>query len=133
MDATERVVRRFMERVEHGDFHAAFDLLATDGTYTVIGTTPVSRTYHGKRDFFENLVPTLATFLDGPVLRFREPIIAGDRAAVMASGSGTGPTGPYEQPYYAFVMRVHGEEFAEVYEFMDTAMLETAVFGRRPG
>ena len=131
MENTERVVRKFIEGIERGAYRDAFGLLAADGKYTVIGTTAASGTYNGRQDFFDNLVPILSTFVEGPTLTFQEPIVSGDRAAVLASGFGRGPTGPYDQPHYAFIMRVRGEEFAEVYEFMDTVMLETAVFGKR--
>jgi len=131
MSNTEPVVRRFIELIERQEFHDAFSLLADDGKYIIVGTTPASRTYHGKKDFFDNLVPLLTGFVVAPSLKFQEPIIAGDRAAVIASGAGVGQTGPYHQPYYCFMMQVRGEEFSEVYEFFDTVMLETALFGKQ--
>lgn len=126
---TEATARTFMQRLAAQDFIGAFSMLREDGSYTVIGTTPVSRTYHGRRDLLDNLVPVLGGFREAPALRFQEPIIAGDRAVILGGGSGVGPTGPYDQPYYAFVTRVADGGFREIIEFMDTAMLNSAVFG----
>jgi ketosteroid isomerase-like protein len=123
------VAKKFSSAIEAMDFPAAFSLLAEDGKYIVIGTTKVSRTYNGRADLFENLIPVLGTCLEPPVLTFEEPIVDGDRVVMLASGAGVGPTGPYDQPYYAFVARVEGDGFSEVIEFMDTKMLETAFFG----
>lgn len=125
------VVNQFITAMEGMRFEDAFGLLAEDGKYIVIGTTRVSRTYEGKQDLFENLLPVLSTFKRFPVLRFEEPIVCDDRAVMLASGEGEGPTGPYSQPFYAFVARIKGREFSEVIEFMDTEMLQTAVFGKQ--
>ena len=131
MTDTREVADKFIERIEGLNFLDAFGMLAADGRYTVIGKTKASRTYNGRQDLFDNLIPLLSTFVEPPLLKFDRPIVDGDRAVLTAKGAGKGPTGPYDQPYYAFVTRVRGDEFAEIIEFMDTAMLESAVFGKK--
>jgi len=128
--STRDVAEKFMKAIEAMDFATAFGMLAEDGKYNVIGTTEVSRTYNGRKDLFDNLVPALSTFKEPPVLKFDQPIIEGDRAVLLASGKGIGPFGPYDQPYYAFVAKVRGNEFIEMTEFMDTQMLNSAAFGK---
>lgn len=130
MSRTRDTAKLFAERISKLEFLEAFAMVADDGTYTVIGTTKCSGVYHGGKDVIARLVPVLSDFVDPPVLTFQEPIVDGDRAVLVASGAGTGPTGPYNQPHYAFVMRVRGDEIVEMIEFMDTGQLETAVFGR---
>jgi len=85
----------------------------------------------GREDVFDNLIPLLSTFKEPPLLKFEEPVVDGERAVLLASGSGMGPTGAYHQPYYGFATRVKGDEFSEIIEFADTVMLETAIFGRK--
>ena len=131
MSDTRKVAKHFAECIEGMEFVKAFGMLALNGKYIVIGSTKASRTYDGRQDVFENLIPVLSNFPDPPRLKFQEPIIEGERAVLLASGKGEGPTGCYDQPYYAFVTRVHGNEFSEIIEFMDTTMLETAIFGRK--
>jgi len=128
---TRQVALDFIQKIEARHFLDAFSKLAADGIYIVIGKTPASRVYHGRQDVFDNLVPVLSTFIEAPVLKFQDPIVDGDRVVMLASGKGVGPTGPYDQPYYAFSAKVRGNEFSEITEFMDTAMLETAVFGKK--
>ncbi len=131
MTDTRAVAKRFADRIAALDFLGAFGMVADDGVYTVIGTTAASGVYHGSQDIIGRLVPVLAGFKTPPVLTFEEPIVDGDRVVLVAGGGGEGPTGPYDQPHYAFVMRVRGEAFVEITEFMDTGALETGVFGRK--
>ncbi|WP_404477090.1 nuclear transport factor 2 family protein [Novosphingobium sp. BL-52-GroH] len=131
MKDTERLAREFGEHIAGLRFPDAFGMLADDGLYTVIGTTPASGLYHGPRDLLERLVPLLADFVEPPVVTFEDPIVQGDRAVLLGSGRGVGPTGPYDQPHYAFVMKVSDGRIVEIVEFMDTMMLQSAVFGER--
>lgn len=131
MSDTRAIAQKFIKHIEAGEFLDAFGLLAEDGKYTVIGTTKASGVYNGRQDLFDRLIPLLGAFVVPPKLEFEEPIIDGDRAVILAKGSGQGPTGAYDQPYYAFVTRVKDGGFSEVTEFMDTMMLETAVFGKQ--
>jgi len=131
MSNARSIAKKFAVLISSMDFAGAFGLLAEDGKYTVIGKTPVSGTYHGPKDLFDRLVPVLGTFKTPPALEFQEPIVDGDRVVLLAAGSGEGPAGPYDQPHYAFVMRVRGEKFSEITEFMDTATLVSALYGRQ--
>ena len=48
-----------------GEGNAVFNLLADDVHWTVIGSTPVSRTYFSKREFVEGAVKPLGEILVG--------------------------------------------------------------------
>ncbi|MFD2580225.1 nuclear transport factor 2 family protein [Novosphingobium colocasiae] len=129
MTDAERITRAFATAIEKLRFLDAFSLLDDDGKYHVIGTTPASGVYHGPQDVFDRLVPVLGGFKEPPAVKFEEPIIQGDRAVLLGSGTGLGPTGPYNQPYYAFVLKFADGKLMEMIEFMDTQMLVSAVFG----
>jgi ketosteroid isomerase-like protein len=129
--STKEVVEKFMSALGAMDFAGAFGLLAEDAKHVVIGTTPVSRVYNGRQDVFDNLMPALGSFVEPPALKFDTPIIDGDRAVMLASGEGVGPHGSYKQPYYAFVVKVANGEFVEFIEFMDTEMVNSALFGKK--
>lgn len=126
---TALVAKAFIDALESSRFVDAFNLLASDGQYIVIGTTPLSGVYRGRQAVLDQLVPALATFKVPPKLQFGDVIVSGDRAVLLASGSGEGPKGPYRQPYYAFVTKVKNREFSEIVEMMDTQMLNSALFG----
>ena len=129
MSDAERIARTFATAIEEMRFLDAFSLLDEEGQYHVIGTTPASGIYHGPKDIFERLIPVLAGFDSPPAVRFSEVIVQGERAVLLGSGKGVGPTGPYDQPYYAFVLKVVDGRLMEMIEFMDTQMLVSAVFG----
>jgi ketosteroid isomerase-like protein len=131
MSVTRELAEKLARAFEELRFIDGFNMLAEEGTYTVIGTTKVSGIYHGRSDVLIRLVPVLATFTSPPALKFSNIVVDGDRAVLLASGAGNGPTGPYHQPYYAFSIRVAKDEIVEIVEFMDTTMLDTAVFGKK--
>jgi len=126
---TEDVAKKFAACVEQLRFEEAFSLLDDNGRYVVIGTTPVSRVYHGRQDLLDNLIPALSSFKEPPQVRFNEIVIDGNRAVLLGSGSGVGPMGRYDQPYYAFVLKVEGGKCSEIIEFLDTQMLHSALYG----
>lgn len=131
MSDTRALATAFATAIEELKFLDAFNMIAADGTYTVIGTTKASATYHGRAEVLDKLVPLLSTFAAPPVLTFSHILADKDRAVLLGKGEGIGPTGPYHQPYYAFSIRFAGGEIAEIVEFLDTTMLDTAVFGKK--
>ncbi len=132
MSSTKEVAQQYMDKLTALDIAGAFGMIAEDGKYTIIGTHRAAGTYHGRKDLFDRLVPLLAGMIQPPKLTFTEPVIAGDRAILFASGTGVGPTGtPYKQPYYCFATRIRGEEIVELLEFLDTAEMETGLFGKK--
>jgi ketosteroid isomerase-like protein len=101
------------------------------GRYTIIGDTPISRTYVGPRGISEVLVPLLADgFKDLPVIYLDELIVEGDRGVALAHGSAPARYGTYSQKHYAFVFTIDRESVADLVEFMDPTQLHTAVFGQ---
>jgi len=129
---TRQVIQRFMDNIAAMKFVEGFSVIAEDGSWTIIGKTNASRTYRGRKAIFEELVPMLAGFKAPPQVKFAEPIVEGDRAVMLGAGTGIGPSGtPYEQPYYAWVTRVRGNEIVEIIEFLDTAELDIVGFGKK--
>jgi hypothetical protein len=121
-----------MDNIGAMKFVEGFSVIAEDGSWTIIGKTKASRTYQGRKAIFEELVPMLAGFQAPPQVKFAAPIVEGDRAVMLGAGTGIGPTGtPYEQPFYAWVTRVRGDEIVEIIEFLDTAELDMVGFGRK--
>lgn len=131
MSEAREIAKKFATAVEEQRFLDAFNLISETGTYTVIGTTKASGTYHGRSDVLNRLVAILAGFVVPPQVKFAHIVVDQDRAVLIGAGQGVGPTGPYEQPNYAFSLRVGNGEIEEIVEFLDTTMLDTAVFGKK--
>ncbi len=69
-----------------------FDLLAPEATWTIVGNSPVSRTYRNRREFMESVIEPFPTARDGK---------------------------PYRNTY-TWYMRVRDEKIVEVIAFFDT-------------
>lgn len=129
---TRKTAQEYMDRLSAGHFDKAFDLIAENGSYTIIGTTPLSTPMHGRQAVKAALVPALASFQIPLEITCHEIIVDGHRAVGLASGRGVGPTGqPYSQPHYAMVLRIENGLIQSVVEFMDTVAVETAVLGKK--
>jgi ketosteroid isomerase-like protein len=134
MDAehTRKVAKRFVELHEAMQILDAYGMIGENGRFILIGTTPLSGVFHGKRDFLERLGPVVQALPAPAQSTFSEIIVDGDRAVMLASGKGKAMGGrDYNQPYYAYVARVEGDGFSELIEFCDTALIEYAYFNKR--
>lgn len=130
MPSTRETAQKYIDLLAAMKFVDAFEMLAPKGKYSIIGKTPLSRTY-SRDELLNVLVPGLSVFKQPPTLTFSDLIVDGNRAVALASGHGIGPTGlPYDQPNYAMVLRIENGAITEVVEFMDTVEVETQVFGR---
>lgn len=128
---TRDIIQTYMDKMFNGDFVGAFDMFAPDGTYTIIGDTPVSKTFIGPDGVKQELVPLLATgFRDLPVVNCTEIIVEGNRGVALGHGEGPGTFGTYRQKHYAFVFRIEGEQVKSLVEFMDPTQLSVACFGQ---
>lgn len=129
--STRTIIQTYMDKMREGDFSGAFDMFAPQGTYTIIGDTPVSKTFIGPEGVKAELVPLLGEGFTGlPVVNCTELIVEGDRGVALGFGEGPGKYGTYKQKHYAFVFRVEGEKVTELVEFMDPTQLSINCFGQ---
>jgi ketosteroid isomerase-like protein len=126
----ERAVRAWAE----GDDKAFWRLLAPDVEYSVIGTTPVSGSYAGRRAFFDGaLLPMGALLAEGTRPLEYDIIAEGSRVVLMWRGEGVMTNGaPYNQSY-CWVMEVRDGQVRRLKAYLDTALV-SALFaqGERP-
>jgi ketosteroid isomerase-like protein len=132
MSPTQKIVQAWFDHIAKGDAQAAFALFAKDVVYDLKGTTPVSGIYTGLDEIVEKFfVPWRKQIVGDLIIHVSELIGEGER--VVALGRGEGKT-IYDVPYdndYAFVFTVKGEEITRVEEYMDTALIETAAYGKK--
>jgi len=129
---TERLVRDYFDRMGSGDARGALALLADEATYEVMGTTPISGPATGRREIIDNVfVPFTSRLENGRIrLTIDEVIAQGDRAAVIAHSEATGTTGlPYNNKY-VFIFRTSADRILSLQEYLDTALVETAIYGK---
>lgn len=128
---TRELVDRFIDSVETQRFDEAYNLLNADGRFVLTGKTEASGVYATRDEVFARLAPKLTGFTELPKIKVIDFLVDGDRAFLRAVGAGAGAFGPYEQPHYGYYLRVEGDGFAEIVEYLDTVELEVAVYGKK--
>ena len=107
-----------------GDGMAFFNLLADDVRWTVIGSTPVSRTYTSKSAFVEGAVKPLTAKLAGPIVpSVRDLLVDGDKVALQWEGRSSGTNGAIYHQTYCWVMRLEGGKVKEGTAYLDTDLI----------
>ena len=107
-----------------GDGMAFFNLLAPDVRWTVIGSTPVSRTYDSRDAFVEGAVKPLTGKLAGPIVpTVRDVIAEGDKVVLQWEGRSSGKNGTIYHQTYCWVMRLEGGKVREGTAYLDTELI----------
>src|ERR1700675_2636056 len=107
-----------------GDGNAFFNLLAPDVRWTVIGSTPLSRTYDSRDAFVEGAVKPLTGTLEGPIVQMERDVIAeGDKVVLQWEGRSSGKNGTIYHQTYCWVMRIADGKVREGTAYLDTELI----------
>lgn len=127
------IVVDYFNKLGEGDARAAFALLSEDVRYRLIGTTPLSSEARGLREAVKTIIgPFTSRLVDQKLELVADELIAeGDTVVALAHSKALAVTGlPYENEY-AMVFRVKDGKITSLTEYLDTALVETAVFGKK--
>ena len=115
---------------EDGDYGPFFEIVADDVTWTVIGSTRISGTYHGKQAFLDGAVGPIHDALAGPIRASVVNVFEdGDHVVLQWTGESTIKSGgPYRQ-VYCWVMRLAGGKIVESTAYLDTELVSQALEG----
>jgi len=132
MPSSRETVQRWFDLVAQGKAQEAFALFTDDVIYNLRGTTPVSGVYRGLRSIVDDFFTPWRKQIVGEIdLTVDELIGDGDRVVALARGKATTVHHvPYDNDY-AFVFRLRGGKISEVIEYLDTALVETAAYGKK--
>jgi uncharacterized protein len=117
--------KQLMERVfgelANGNGRPFMEALANDARWTVIGSSPWSRTYEGKSAITDELIrPLFRQFADQYKAHAIRIIAEDDIVVVEARGEVTTKSGrPYNQTY-CYVFQLADGEVRELTEYLDT-------------
>lgn len=129
VEANKRIVRDFFAAMSSDNAEKASSLLADDIAWTIIGDTPVSRTFHGHKDCQENLLQEGFRHLkveSGINLEVVETIADDDKVVARVQGKLDGKHGPYNNTYcHVFTIRD-----GKIAEDVDTALIHKSWYGR---
>jgi ketosteroid isomerase-like protein len=119
----KKLIRDAFEAWGHGDGRVFFKLVADDVRWTVIGSTPISRTYNSKRDF-RNALSSMSEHLASELKVVLHDVIAdGDKVAVQFESHATGKNGSAYDQTYCWVLRMTDGKVREVTAYLDTEVL----------
>jgi uncharacterized protein len=100
---------------------SVFDLLAEDAKWTVLGNSPISRTYNGRQEFLEAVIhPFNARFSSRLIPTVRGIYADGDMVIALFDGEGTARDGKPYRNTYSWYMRMREGRIVEVAGLFDT-------------
>ena len=104
------------------------DALAENVSWTIIGSTPWSKTYAGKGSVMNELLRPLGRQLGGPsVIKASSFIADDDLVVVQATGHNKTASGNKYENSYCWVIRMHQGKMVELTEYADTQLIASAL------
>ena len=132
IESNKQIIRDFFAALSNGDSSRLRELMHTDIAWTLIGNTPLSQIYRGHAGVEKGLLAAVGKVIDaraGVGLAIIEMIAEGDKVVCRAQGTVTGKHGPYNNTY-CHVFTVRDGQIVEDIEYLDTALIERALYGR---
>jgi ketosteroid isomerase-like protein len=120
----KQLIGDVFEQMAAGDGQPFMDVLADDVRWTVIGSSPWSRTYSGKREIVDQLMrPLFSQFADQYRARAINIVAEDEVVVVEARGEVMTKAGlPYNQTY-CYVLRLADGRVSELTEYLDTDLV----------
>jgi len=134
MSVTEnkKVVCEFFSAMSNDNPVGALALLDVDVVWTIIGDTPVSKTFQGLEDVEENLLKEIFRCVKreaGITLDVVETIAEDDKVVARVEGKVEGIYGAYNNTY-CHVVTVRDGKIVENIEYLDTTLIHKSWYGR---
>jgi ketosteroid isomerase-like protein len=130
MSAAEnkRLLQEIFAGLAKGDGKRFRDSLAEDVRWTLAGTTKWSGTYEGKQAVLDTLLrPLFAQFADQYTNTAHRFIAEGEYVVVECRGRVTTKSGKPYHNSYCWVCRIADGKLVELTEYMDTALVASAL------
>ena len=98
-----------------------FDLLAPNAKWTIVGNSPVSRTFNSKQEFMDVVIkPFNARLSHRLVPTVRRIYVDGDTVIALFDAQGTARDGKPYRNTYTWYMKMQGGAIVEAIAFFDT-------------
>jgi ketosteroid isomerase-like protein len=127
-DQNKAVLAAVFAETAKGNGRPFIDALAEDVQWTIIGTTPWSKTYVGKGSVINELLRPLGEQLGGAsVITASKFIAEGDFVVVQATGHNATVRGERYENTYCWIIRMHEGKMRELTEYADTQLIESVL------
>lgn len=124
----KKLMQHIFSELSKGNSQAFVQGMADQFTWTIIGTTKWSKTYHGKPAVIDELFGALRAKLAPPITLVGDRFIADqDYVVVEARGKNTTKDGTSYNNTYCFVFRAADGKLREVTEYSDTELVSAAL------
>jgi uncharacterized protein len=131
-DESRRVIEGFYTAVAAGDMEAVVATFADDVEVEVMGRSPISGRHVGRDAFLANAMGPVVEALDPDTVELAATweIFAadGDRVVARMTGRAANKAGKRYDNSYCQLFRIRDGQIAEMYEYLDTALLDDAIF-----
>jgi ketosteroid isomerase-like protein len=99
-------------------------LLADDATWTIVGNSPVSATYHSRQEFVDTVVRPLYARLSTPVVPWVRALYSdGDTVIAFFDGEATAKDGRPYRNTYTWYLTFRGPQVVSGVAFLDSIEL----------
>lgn len=123
-DDHRQAVRAAFDRWRAGT-GGPFELLAEDAEWTIVGSSPLSKTYHGRERFLEEVIRPFNARMATPLVPSVRAIYAdGDTVIVLFDAAATARDGRAYRNTYTWYLRMAGGEIVEATAFFDTRLFD---------
>ncbi|MCH9670855.1 MAG: nuclear transport factor 2 family protein [Gammaproteobacteria bacterium] len=124
VEENKKVIIDAMAEWQAGDGSAFFRRLADDAEWTVTGSTPVSATFRGKKEFVDGALKPLSGLLAGAIKPTLVNVLGeGDTVVLQWNGSATASNGMPYHNMYCWVMEIHGGKITKGTAYLDTELV----------
>ena len=130
IDDRKDIVRKFWEGMNNGDLDSQLALLAEDVVFAMTGTTAVSGSHRGVDGVRAHLERFGSLIQPGPLMIVVELVGEGDTVVCLSQGVMRSRAGREYNNRYAFVFKFDGRKISSITEYLDTVLVETALFGK---
>jgi uncharacterized protein len=128
MNENKQLMQYVFSELSKGNGRPFVDHMADDFSWTIIGSTPWSRTYHGKQAVLSDLLtPLFSQFADrytNTPVRF---IAEGEYVVVECRGQVTTKKGKLYNNSYCWVCRLTDGKLRSLTEYLDTQLVVEAL------
>lgn len=125
LEANKKLVSDFFEAGNRGDFDACFALIADDIVWTNSGSTRFSGRFSGKQTVMNDLIgPLFGRLKNGIHAEIVKLVAEGDIVVAETRGRAETTDGKPYNNSYCHIVRLRDGQWAEVTEFLDTALVD---------
>src|SRR5258708_25358376 len=128
-EQNKQLLQQIYTEISKGNIQALLESLDDDIQWTIIGTTVLSGTSHGKQEVIDKILKPLRERLaNGPIVFTFDRFIAEGQYVVMQARRQATPNGgkPYNNTY-CIVCRIVDGKLKEMTDYIDTELITSAL------